>query len=195
MSGYAGMVGDIVDVFERARRAAARSVNTAMTAAYWLVGRRIVEEEQGGAERAEYRAGLLRRLASDLTEQLGRGFSRQNLQQMRQFYLLWPLQKICQTASGKSEIMVIDQVGPEVGVGGAAGALALPDWVKDGENPPMGLIVCAEQGADEVRYSLESIGDPVLATQYRLALPDERILVGELVRTRTELERRSTRMP
>ena len=89
----------IVDV---ARSAAVRSVNAAMTAAYWMIGQRIVEFEQSGAERAAYGVALLARLAADLTQRFGRGFSRQNIQQMRQFYLSFRMDQICQTPSGKS---------------------------------------------------------------------------------------------
>jgi len=56
----------------------------------------------GGRARAGYGESLLERLSSDLTARFGRGFSRQNVQQMRQFYLLYPPDKIRQTASGKS---------------------------------------------------------------------------------------------
>ncbi|MDN3514637.1 MAG: PDDEXK nuclease domain-containing protein [Candidatus Brocadia sp.] len=72
-----------------------------MTATYWEIGRRIVEWEQAGKERATYGEALLNRLAADLTKRFGRGFSRQNLQQMRQFYRAYPPDKICQTLSGK----------------------------------------------------------------------------------------------
>jgi predicted nuclease of restriction endonuclease-like (RecB) superfamily len=73
-----------------------------MTASYWEIGRRIVEFEQGGEERAAYGEALIQRLALDLTGRFGRGFSRQNLWQMRAFYLAWPLEQICQTVSGVS---------------------------------------------------------------------------------------------
>ena len=90
----------IVDV---ARSEAVRSVNAAMTAAYWMIGQRIVEFEQSGAERAAYGAALLARLAVDLTQRFGRGFSLQNIYQMRQFYRSFPLQQIFQTVSGESD--------------------------------------------------------------------------------------------
>lgn len=99
---YAGLHADIVFLLEAARRATVRSVNAVMTSTYWRVGQRIVESEQGGDERAGYGLALIDRLSGDLTVQFGRGFSRQNLQQMRQFYLLWPEERICQTPSGKS---------------------------------------------------------------------------------------------
>jgi len=69
-----------------------------MAPAYWEIGRRIVVHEQRGMHRAGYGEELLKRLAIDLTAKHGRGFSRQNLQQMRAFFLGW---EICQTASGK----------------------------------------------------------------------------------------------
>lgn len=98
-AGYAGIHSGIVELLDAARHAAARSVNALMTASYWEIGRRIVEAEQQGKRRAGYGEQLIERLASDLTQRFGRGFSRQNLQQMRSFFLTWP---ICQTVSGES---------------------------------------------------------------------------------------------
>ena len=98
---YQAVVGDLAKIVDGARDSAARSVNAAMTAAYWLIGHRIVEFEQSGDPRAEYGAALIERLASDLTRRFGRGFSRQNIQHMRLFYLSYPLGQIRQTPSGK----------------------------------------------------------------------------------------------
>ena len=81
-------------------RAAARSVNAAMTATYWEIGRRVVEYEQGGKARAGYGEALVERLARDLTRRFGRGFGRRNLFQMRSFYLAYP--QIVQTVSARS---------------------------------------------------------------------------------------------
>ena len=84
------------------RLAAARSVNALMTAAYWEVGRRIVEFEQGGEGRAGYGEALIKRLGEDLSRRFGRGFGWRNLSQMRAFYLTWPAERILQTLSAKS---------------------------------------------------------------------------------------------
>ena len=92
------MRGGIVAVLQAARGAVARNVNALMTASYWEIGHRIVEAEQKGQRRAGYGEQLVERLAVDLTSQFGRGFSRQNLQQMRLFYLAWPIR---QTVSGE----------------------------------------------------------------------------------------------
>jgi predicted nuclease of restriction endonuclease-like (RecB) superfamily len=111
---YDEVLSGVVELLEQARRAAARSVNVIMTATYWEIGRRIVEFEQGGEARAGYGEQLLERL-EDLTQRFGRGFSRQNLQQMRQFYSAWPPDRTCQTASGKFEDMHIHQPPEESG--------------------------------------------------------------------------------
>lgn len=100
-AGYDGIRADIVALLDAARRAAVRSVNALMTATYWEIGRRIVEFEQGGKDRAEYGQALLKRLAADLAARFGRGFSERNLEQMRLFYLAWPPEQISQTASAK----------------------------------------------------------------------------------------------
>ncbi len=98
-AGYAGIHSGIVEVLDAARHAAARSVNALMTASYWEIGRRIVEAEQRGKRRAGYGEQLIERLSADLTAQFGRGFSRPNLQQMRSFFLTWPIR---QTVSSES---------------------------------------------------------------------------------------------
>ena len=90
-----------------ARRGAARTVNSIITSAYWEVGRRIVQEEQNGNEKAGYGEGLIDRLSSDLMARFGRGFSRSNVFQMRQFYLAHL--EIVQTASGQSKAAGIVQ--------------------------------------------------------------------------------------
>jgi len=87
MTDYPGLVGNIGELLESARRTSARAVNALMTATYWEIGRRIVEFEQGGKERAEYGETLLLRLSSDLTARFGRGFGKSNLFLMRKFFL------------------------------------------------------------------------------------------------------------
>src|SRR5436190_17551362 len=98
-AGYAGLLADVARVVEQARRAAARSMNAVMTTTYWLVGQRIVEQEQRGSLRAGYGEQRLQRLSRDLSKRFGRGFSERNLEQMRGFYLGWPKS---QTASAIS---------------------------------------------------------------------------------------------
>lgn len=63
-------------------------------------------------------------------------------------------------------------------------------WMKPGENPPVGLILCAEKGAAEAHYALEGLPNTVLAAEYQTVLPDEKLLAEELEKTRRELEMR-----
>ena len=98
---YQVVFGDVSKIVDAARDSATRSVNAAMTAAYWLIGHRIVEFEQSGEERARYGTALMERLAADLTQRFGRGFSRQNIQYMRLFYVSYPSDQIRQVLSGK----------------------------------------------------------------------------------------------
>src|SRR5580704_874595 len=99
---YDNIRAGIVELLKTTRSAAARNVNSIMTAAYWDIGRRIVRFEQRGEHRAEYGEQLIEQLSGDLTRQFGRGFGRANLWQMRAFYRAWPETKILQTLSGES---------------------------------------------------------------------------------------------
>ncbi|MEW6367751.1 MAG: PDDEXK nuclease domain-containing protein [Acidobacteriota bacterium] len=99
---YASILGELCDVIHTARRSVARSVNSVMTAAYWLIGRRVVEHEQGGGARAAYGEELIEQLATDLSARFGRGFGKSNLFDMRAFYLAYA--GILQTVSGKSSL-------------------------------------------------------------------------------------------
>src|SRR5258708_32851765 len=97
LQNYSAIRTQIVALLNAARTASVRSVNALMTAAYWEIGRRIVEFEQHGEQRAEYGDQLIEQLARDLTQQFGRGFGKANLWQMRAFYRAWPGEKILQT--------------------------------------------------------------------------------------------------
>ncbi|MBK7847379.1 MAG: DUF1016 family protein [Zoogloea sp.] len=77
-----------------ARQQSYRAVNTAMIEAYWQIGRRIVEHEQGGEARAAYGQGVLAALAARLTEDFGKGFTTANLRNFRQFYLTFTDEQI-----------------------------------------------------------------------------------------------------
>ena len=371
---YSSVHSGIVVLLESARRAAARSVNALMTATYWEIGRRIVEFEQGGQDRATYGEALIKRLSADLSNRFGRGFSARNLEQMRSFYQAWPIDSNSQTASAKLnrarksqtpsaifeetgiseslEHSVVDlsslakafplpwsayvrllsvknelarsfygtetlrggwsvrqldrqigsqfyertalsrnkaamlekgeaadpgdaltpeqaikdpfvlefldlkdeysesdlengllqhladfllELGDDFAFVGRQRRLRIDDswfridllffhrrlkcllvidlkvgkfsyadagqmhlylnyarehWMKPGENPPVGLILCAEKGASEAHYALEGLSNKVLAAEYQTVLPDEKLLAEELAKTRRELEAR-----
>lgn len=92
------LANTISGIVTKTKQGIATSVNTAIVEAYWNIGKHIVEFEQQGEVRAKYGTNLLGNLAKVLGASLGKGFSRPNLQQMRKFYLTYP---ICQTVSSK----------------------------------------------------------------------------------------------
>ena len=102
---YETVFGEVSEIVEAARRSAARSVNSMMTAAYWLIGRQIAELEQEGRSRAEYGKETVERLAADLSAQYGRGFSVRNVWLMRVFYLAWPILQTPSAESGEDRIL------------------------------------------------------------------------------------------
>lgn len=81
----------VAQVLRNARVNAYRAVNFVMVAAYWNVGRMIVEEEQHGQKRAEYGENLLANLALRLTEEFGAGYTERNLRNFRQFFVTFPI--------------------------------------------------------------------------------------------------------
>ena len=360
---YNNIRAGIVELLKAARSAAARNVNSIMTAVYWDIGRRIVKFEQSGEHRAEYGEQLIEQLSEDLTRQFGRGFGRANLWQMHAFYRAWPEAKILQTLSGESispidpdniegdsstvlalasrfslpwsayvrllsvkdaeartfyeteaqrsgwSIRQLDrqigsqfyehialshnkaamlekaetsqpsdlvtpeeaikdpfvlefldlkdeysetdleealiqhltdfllELGDDFAFLGRQRRLRIDDtwfridliffhrrlhclviidlkvgkfsyadagqmhlylnyardhWMKSGENPPVGLILCAEKGAAEAHYALDNLPNKVLATEYQTVLPDEKLIAEALERSRRELEKRAS---
>ncbi len=352
LHNYGDIRAEIIALLHAARNASARSVNALMTATYWEIGRRIVEFEQQGQERAEYGEALIRQLAIDLTGQFGRGFGAVNLSQMRRFYLAWSPQRIFQTPSEKSlglselaakfplpwsayvrllsvknsdarafyetealrsgwsirqldrqigsqfyerialsnnkaamlegaeraepsDVLTAEQaikdpfvleflglkdeysesdleaalihnltdflleLGDDFAFLGRQKRLRIDDtwfrvdllffhrrlrclvvidlkvgkfsyadagqmhlylnyarehWMKAGENPPVGLILCAEKGAAEAHYALDNLPNKVLAAEYQTVLPDEKLIAEELERSRIQLEERHLKL-
>ena len=80
----------VASILEQARGNVVRAVNTNMVLAYWLIGREIVQELQGGKSRAEYGKQVVEDLSARLTERYGQGFSPTTLQYFRKFYLAYP---------------------------------------------------------------------------------------------------------
>ena len=79
----------IVELLAAARQNVVRTVNQTMVYTYYEIGRMIVEDEQHGKERAEYGKQVLKELSKRITLEFGKGFSVQNLENMRKFYLLY----------------------------------------------------------------------------------------------------------
>ena len=94
-------VSEIKQILSVARQKAYSSVNSAMVEAYWLIGKRIVEEEQQGKERTAYGEEILKTLSVELTKDFGKGFGERNLRDFRQFYLTFQETEIWHTLCAK----------------------------------------------------------------------------------------------
>lgn len=119
------LISEIREMVLSARRAAAHSVDLIQVVTNFEIGRRIVEYEQQGSERAQYGKALLKELAAELTEEFGRGFSERNLRSMRKFFLIYrgrhieiwqmpsaklPMDEKSQMRSGKSDDEAIPRI-------------------------------------------------------------------------------------
>ena len=82
------LLDDVCGIIERGREKAYAAVNNSIIETYWNIGRRIVEEEQQGKERAEYGEHIIENLSKQLTMLYGNGFSSRYLRSFRQFYLV-----------------------------------------------------------------------------------------------------------
>ena len=82
---------EIHDLLYKARENIVSNINSTMTKTYFLIGKRIVEEEQNGNKRAEYGKNLIKILSEKLTKEFGKGFSQRNLEQMRTFYVRYSI--------------------------------------------------------------------------------------------------------
>ena len=85
------IIEDIREIIQESRQNAVRSVDFCRVQMYWQIGRRIVEEEQGGERRAEYGAFIIKNLSKELKPEFGSGFGVRNLEQARKFYLEYPI--------------------------------------------------------------------------------------------------------
>jgi predicted nuclease of restriction endonuclease-like (RecB) superfamily len=94
---------EIRSVLEQARSSSYSAVNFAMIAAYWQVGRLIIEHEQGGRNRAAYGEAVLEELSRRLTKEFGRGFDVTNLRKMRQFYRMFEIRDVVRLESEKEK--------------------------------------------------------------------------------------------
>ena len=81
----------VVELLQNARQEVLRTVNQTMTITYFEIGRMIVEEEQSGKDRAEYGKKILKGLSEELKKEFGKGFSTDNLENMRKFYLAYSI--------------------------------------------------------------------------------------------------------
>ena len=82
---------EIHDLLHNSRQNIISNINSTMAKTYFLIGKRIVEEEQDGNKRAEYGKNLIKMLSEKLTKEFGKGFSETNLEQMRKFFKVYAI--------------------------------------------------------------------------------------------------------
>ncbi|MCI5144441.1 MAG: DUF1016 domain-containing protein, partial [Candidatus Electrothrix sp. AR3] len=108
------LLSDIREIISQARNRAYSAVNTAMVQAYWLIGRRIVEEEQNGQERAKYGRQIIKTLSKELTAEFGKGFSERTIRDFRKFYIIFPKDEIRHTLCANSSSSTDQIMPPEI---------------------------------------------------------------------------------
>ncbi len=101
------LVSEIRSIIESARTNAVRSVDFCRVQMYWQIGRRIVEEEQGGQTRAEYGKGLIKNLAKEIEPEYGSGFGQRQLERARQFYIEFPIASTLRTQFNWSQYKLL----------------------------------------------------------------------------------------
>ena len=92
---------EIVELLKRARSGVKQLIDSTMAHTYFDIGRRIIEEEQNGKERADYGKEIIKKLSVRLGNEFGKGFSQRNLEQMRKFYRVYSKNKISQAVPAK----------------------------------------------------------------------------------------------
>ncbi|EKD29210.1 MAG: Protein containing DUF1016 [uncultured bacterium] len=106
-------ISDIKQILHQAREIAYKAINNSMVQAYWLIGKRIVEEEQNGKERAEYGKAIIKKLSKALSSEFGKGFDERELRRIRQFYLIFPKRDTLRPELGWSHYRLLIRVTNE----------------------------------------------------------------------------------
>lgn len=101
------LIKEIRSIIESARTNAVRSVDFCRVQMYWQIGRRIVEEEQGGQARAKYGKGLIKNLAKEIEPEYGSGFGQRQLERARQFYIEFPIASTLRTQFNWSQYKLL----------------------------------------------------------------------------------------
>ena len=94
LTSYQSVITEIKSIISSGQEAAYSASSKAMLLTYWNIGKRIVEQEMGGSERAEYGKGLISALAEDLTKEFGKNYSIRNLHYYIKFYQCFPDEQI-----------------------------------------------------------------------------------------------------
>jgi hypothetical protein len=161
---YCDLVDAVKSVHQQSFRTAVKAVNRYATMRNWLIGFFIVEYQQKGKDRAAYGENLLKSLEQSLQI---RGLNVTLFQNSRLFYSLYPqvgnlfMIKIQPTPSVKS-------VAEEI--------YYRENEMHDGDNPPVGILLCTKAGKKMVEYALAGMDNNLFVSTYLLQLPDKSVL-------------------
>lgn len=171
----------IVKLLQSARNKVVSTINQTMVLTYFEIGRKIVEEEQGGKKRADYGKKVIKELSKVLTKEFGKGFSERNIEQMRQFYLVYSKS---QTVSAESEVQKSKTVSAKTiskistqKFNQKELMLSWSHYLKlmrlDDENKTIGIVLCKDKSESLVEYTLPENNEQIFASKYRTVLPSK----------------------
>lgn len=102
---YQPIITDIKEIISAGQQNAYNAANTAMVLTYWHIGKRIVEQEQEGSERAEYGKRLISVLSEELKKEFGKSYSERNLQYFRKILFVLSRRTDCEHACSQSQLV------------------------------------------------------------------------------------------
>jgi len=176
---YNLLIRQISYLVQDSKKQVATTIDSVLVETYWNIGKYIVEFEQDGRSKAKYGDKLLVNLSNDLTTQLGKGYSKSNLFNMRLFYSRYP---IFQTVSGKlgwSHIIELINIDNELERNFYLSESINESWSvrtlkqqKKGDNPPIGIILAKEKDEVMVQYAMYGNNNNLFVSKYQFYLPD-----------------------
>lgn len=166
---YQSVIDDVKDIISSGMESAYNATSRAMVLTYWNVGRRIVEQEQNGNQRAEYGTAMMDALAKELTKEYGKSYSKRNLQYFRKFYQCFP------------DFEIVNSCVHNLTWTHFRSLLRVPD--EDArDNPTIGILLCSETDEDIARYSVLHDNDRLFMSKYLTYLPTKEQLKREIER-------------
>ena len=233
---------EIKSILEQARNKVYKVANSTMVQAYWNIGRVIVEK-QGGNNKAEYGAALIKNLSKKMTKEFGKGFTVANLKNMRQFYLIFQKSYALRSELTWTHYRLLMRVENENARNFYIEECIKSNWstrqlerqittlfyerllsskdkekvskeiyklepqikkaediiyvhyfegemMNEGDNPPIGIVLCADKSDSIVKYTLSKNETQVFASKYKAYLPSEEELLSEIKREYNVLKKK-----
>jgi DUF1016 N-terminal domain len=204
------LYANIAALLQAARQTVAQTVTQTMVHTYYEIGRTIIEDEQNGASRAEYGKQTLKNLSKKLTIEFGKGFSTDNLERMKRFYLVYvdsisanPLRKFSLYWSHYLKLMRIENVEERdfYEIECATNHWSIQELQRQfdtalyerlalsrdkagvrllEENKTIGIVLCKDKSQALVEITLPEGNDSIFASRYQTVLPNKQTFVNLL---------------